>query len=243
MGRFFVNPRRSRGISSVSILLPVAAWFVMVSGTAWGGTIGGMVRYTGPKVEKKKLKVTIDNYICGKRKEDESLVLSPAKGIRNAVVSLLLPPGAREKATPSPMEVKMDQKQCVFVPHVLIVPVGGTVRFMSSDRLLHNILSTSKLNSRINRAQPKGRTIPVKFNKPEIIRIDCNLHSWMHAWVVVADHPFYAVTDDQGKFTLNNVPPGKYTIQVWQESLGVVTEEVTVTDKGIKSVTLEMGEK
>lgn len=137
----------------------------------------------------------------------------------------------------------MDQKQCVFEPHVLIVPVGGTVRFMSSDRLLHNILSTSKLNSRINRAQPKGRTISIQFNKPEIIRIDCNLHSWMRAWVVVADHPFYAVTDDQGKFALNNVPPGKYTIRVWQESLGFVTEEVTVTDKGIKSVTLEIGQK
>lgn len=109
MGRFFVNPRRSKGISSVSILLPLAAWFVMASGTVWGGTIRGMVRYTGPKVEKKKLKVTIDNYICGKQKEDESLVLSSAKGISNAVVSLLLPPGAREKAAPSPMEVKMDQ--------------------------------------------------------------------------------------------------------------------------------------
>jgi len=70
--------------------------------------------------------------------------------------------------------------------------------------------------------------------------VDCDLHSWMRAWVVVADHPFYVVTGVGGEFVLDNVPPGKYTLQIWQERLGTVTQEVTVADKGFSTVTVEM---
>ena len=72
------------------------------------------------------------------------------------------------------------------------VPAGGTVDFLNSDRLLHNIHATPKLNASFNRTQPKSRTIPITFDKPEIVRINCDLHSWMAGWVVVAAHPFYA---------------------------------------------------
>ena len=79
----------------------------------------------------------------------------------------------------------MDQNGCVFIPRVVVVPAGGTVDFLNSDRLLHNIHATPKLNVSFNRTQPKDRTIPVTFAKPEIVRIDCDLHSWMVGWVVV----------------------------------------------------------
>ncbi len=241
MGRFPLNqPRRKTKL--ILVLACGAAWCAMATSIAWAGTIEGTVRFIGPHVAKK-LKVTIDSYICGKYKDDESLVLSPGKGIRNAVVSLLLPPSAREEVRLPPVEVKMNQKKCMFVPHVLVMPVGGTLKFLSSDRLLHNIKTESRVNPQINRAQPKGRTISIKYNKPETILIQCDLHSWMRAWVVVAEHPFYAVTNDQGGFVLDNVPPGKYTLQVWQESLGIMTKEVTITAKGMHSVTLEMGKK
>ncbi|MGH8056195.1 MAG: carboxypeptidase regulatory-like domain-containing protein, partial [Candidatus Entotheonellia bacterium] len=91
-----------------------------------------------------------------------------------------------------------------------------------------------------NRTQPKARTIPIVFKKPEIIRIDCDLHPWMRAWVVVADHPFYAVTNDQGEFMLDHVPPGKYTLRLWQESLGTVTKEVTVREDAPTTLAVEM---
>lgn len=81
------------------------------------------------------------------------------------------------------------------------------------------------------------------FKKAEIIRVDCDLHPWMRAWVVVAEHPFYAVTNDQGEFILNHVPPGEYTLQLWQESLGAMTMDVTVKDKAITTVTAEMRQK
>jgi hypothetical protein len=137
----------------------------------------------------------------------------------------------------------MDQKQCSFIPRVVIVPVGGTVEFLNSDRLLHNVRSAGKENPPFNRAQPHARSISFAFKQPELLRVDCDLHSWMRGWVVVAEHPFYALTNEQGEFTLENVPRGKYTLQVWQESLGNVTQEVVVGDKGATTVSVAMGKK
>ena len=126
----------------------------------------------------------------------------------------------------------MDQKGCVFVPRVVVVPVGGTVEFLNSDRLLHNLHSVSKDNPEFNGTQPRNRTIPVTFSKPEVVTITCDLHSWMKSWVVVAEHPFYAVTDAAGGYRIGNVPPGKYRLRMWQEALGQTTREVTVGAQG-----------
>lgn len=216
----------------------VVSW--AVAGQAAAGTIKGTIRLAGGAVEIKKLKVTVDHGVCGTVKDAEDLVVSADMGIRNAVVSLLTPPPkATWSAAPA---VQTDQKQCVFVPRVVVVPAGGTVEFLNSDRLLHNLHSASADNPTFNRTQPKGRTIPIAFRRPEIIRIDCDLHPWMRAWVVVAEHPFYAVTNDRGEFTLENVPPGAYTLQVWHESLGVVKKDVAVSD-GVTAVTVGMARK
>jgi uncharacterized protein (DUF2141 family) len=136
--------------------------------------------------------------------------------------------------------VEIDQKGCTFIPRVVVVPAGGTVDFLNSDRLLHNIHATPKLNVSFNRTQPKSRTIPVTFAKPEIVRINCDLHSWMTAWVVVAEHAFYAVTGADGQFVFDNLPPGQYKLQVWQEQLGKVSASVVVADQPTAPVTIEM---
>ena len=224
-----------------SVLLLIAA-SCFIAGLARAETIKGNIRYVGAPIEKKKTPVTIDQYICGKEKEPEDLLLSSNNGIRNAVVSLQnIPPGAKRNWNfPA---AKMDQKQCAFIPRVVIVPVGGTVEFLNSDRLLHNVRSAGKENPPFNRAQPHARSISFAFKQPELLRVDCDLHSWMRGWVVVADHPFYAVTNEQGEFILDNVPRGKYTLQVWQESLGNVSQEVVVGDKGTTTVSVAMGKK
>src|SRR5687767_2650700 len=212
----------------------------IIPGLADAGTIKGTVRLVGGPVEVKKLKVTVDHSVCGTVKDSEELLVSPEMGIRNAVVFLQNPP-PNVKWTAMP-PVQMDQKQCVFVPRVVVAPAATTVEFLNSDRLLHNLHSAGTENPTVNRTQPKGRTIPLTFRRPEIIRIDCDLHPWMRAWVVVAEHPFYAVTNNRGEFTLDNVPPGTYTVQVWQESLGVINRDVVVPD-GVTTVTVEMVRK
>jgi plastocyanin len=210
--------------------------------TASAGTIKGSVRFSGAPPTTKKFPVTIDQYLCGKEKVAQDLVLSPSSGIKNAVVALQgLPSGI--KAPKNPASVKMDQKACVFVPRVVVVPVGGTVEFLNSDRLLHNVRSEGKENPPFNRAQPHARTISIAFRNPEILRVDCDLHSWMRGWLIVAEHGFYVVTNDEGEFVFENIPPGKYTLQVWQEILGQASQEVTVVDGGVREVTVRMGKK
>ena len=205
-----------------------------------GAPLRGVVLFSGA-VEQKKLSVTIDQYVCGKEKIADELVVGAQRGLRNAVVWLQTPPaGASAEAVPA--KVEMDQKACVFVPRVVLVPAGGTVEFLNSDRLLHNVHSTSRDNPSFNRTQPRGRVIPVTFAKPEIVRINCDLHSWMRGWVVVADHPFYALSNDAGEFELPPVPPGKYTLQVWHETLGTSSRDVTGGPEGAR-VTVDLKAK
>jgi plastocyanin len=203
------------------------------------GTISGKVVLTGPQPAARKVDVTIDQYACGTAKDADDLMVSPRREIANAVVWIENPPpGASWPAAAArPM---VDQRGCAFVPRVVVVPAGGTVDFLNNDRLLHNIHATPALNTAFNRTQPKDRTIPITFQKAEIVRIDCDLHSWMRAWVVVADHPYYRVTPADGAFAYDNLPPGKYRLKIWHERLGTVTQEVAVPDKGNAALNVEL---
>src|SRR5438874_12270524 len=214
------------GVMRYVLVLCAASSVIVAAVPAGAGVIRGVVVFTGA-VEQKKLPVTIDQYICGKEKHAEDLLVGAQRGVRNAVVWLQRPPPGAHWPN-APVKAEMDQKACSFVPRVVLVPVGGTVEFLNSDRLLHNLHSASNENATFNRTQPRGRVIPVTFSKPEIVQVNCDLHSWMRAWVVVADHPFYALSNDAGEFVLPNVPSGKYVLQVWQETLGTTTREVTV---------------
>jgi plastocyanin len=221
----------------VALLCAAAAFLVPVAG--WAGAIQGRVTLAGAAPPAKKVDVTIDQYLCGNEKDANDLIVSARREIANAVVWLENPPpGAAWPANAG--KVTMDQKGCLFVPRVVIVPAGGTVDFLNSDRLLHNIHATPKLNVSFNRTQPKDRTIPVTFAKPEIVRIDCDLHSWMTAWVVVAAHPHYAVTRGDGQFTFDGLPAGAYRLQVWHERLGTVAAEVKVPESGSAPLNVEL---
>ncbi len=204
-----------------------------------GASIKGKVVVAGPVPAPKKIEVTIDQYVCGSEKDAGDVLVSPQKELRNAVVWIDNPP-AGVPAPPLPAKPEIDQKACMFVPRVVIVPAGGTVDFLNSDRLLHNIHATPKLNVSFNRTQPMSRTIPVTFAKPEIVKINCDLHSWMAAWVVVAAHPWYAITGADGQFAFDNLPPGQYRLQVWHERLGTVPATVTIGDQQPGRVTVEM---
>jgi len=213
--------------------------FLCLPDQCLGGAIKGKVVFVGAIPAREKVDIIFDQYLCGTKKDAEDLLISPQKEIRNTVVWLENPPP--NAAWPAgAQKVEMDQKGCVYIPRIVVVPAGGTVDFLNSDRLLHNIRAIPKFNDLFNRTQSKGRTIPIKFTKPEIIAVTCDLHPWMASWVVVAAHPFHAITGADGQFAFDNLPPGQYKLQVWHERLGTVRANVTVGDQQPAQVTIEM---
>lgn len=204
---------------------------------AAGGTITGVVKFAGTPPPIKEIPPTKDKRVCGKAPiYDQSLVVDKGtKGIQWAVVSVQ---GAKGKWNGKPGT--MDQQGCVFRPHVLVTP-PGKITVLNSDKILHNFHSYSKKNRPVNKAQPGFRKkMKVKIEKPEIIKIECDAHSWMGAWIVVTDGPYVAVTDEKGNFKIENVPPGSYTLEVWQEKLGSQQKKVTVKAGETAKVAFEL---
>lgn len=224
------------------VLLALLLLCCGVPGLGLAGELRGRVVFVGTPPAPVKVPVTIDQYLCGNEKPADDLQLSASKEIRNAVVWIETPPPGTVPP-PRTEKVELDQKGCAFLPRVVVVPAGGTVEFLNSDRLLHNIHATPKNNVSFNRTQPMGRTIPITFAQPEIVRINCDLHAWMTAWVVVAAHSFYAVTGADGRFAFDKLPPGQYKLQVWHERLGMVPASVTVSDQQAAQLTIEMKSK
>jgi plastocyanin len=202
------------------------------------GTITGVVRFAGTSAHPKKILVTKDKATCGQEKYSKALLVGPNRGVQYAVVSLAGIRGTQEKPAQNP---HLDQRGCEFRPHVLIAPAGSTVDILNSDGVLHNFHTTSAKNPTINQAQPGFRKImKVKFDQPEIVKVTCDAHSWMKGWIVVAEHSYYAVTDDTGSFTLSNVPVGSYQLNVWHETLGEAKKDVAVHEKKETAVSFEL---
>lgn len=200
---------------------------------AAGGTVAGTVTYAGTAPAPKKLEVTKDVAICGKEGHvDESLVVGANKGIQNVVVSIK---GVSQGKSMEALGASfvLDQKVCAYKPHVLVVPINKPVKILNSDGILHNIHTYGKKNPPKNIAQPKfKKEITETFAQPEAVPVKCDVHGWMSAWIVAVDHPYYAVTDASGKFTISDVPAGTYTVEFWQEKLGTQTKQVTVAATG-----------
>jgi hypothetical protein len=204
------------------------------AGAQGGGTIEAAVTYAGAPVVEK-LKVNKDTEKCGTEAVIEKVVVGGNKGLANAVVSV---PGA--KGAPKAMKVAVDQHGCKFVPHVTAM-TPGEIDLKNSDDILHNIHTYSTANPSINKAQPKFKKVMTeKFEKPEFIKLTCDVHSWMLGWVAVMPNPFFGVTGADGTAKIENVPPGKYTVEAWHETLGKQTKEVEVKAGQSTKVAIEM---
>ncbi len=152
-----------------------------------------------------------------------------AGGPGGAVVTLKRLDGSTPK--PPPLNRPLLQKEKRFVPHVLAVPLGSTVDFRNEDEIFHNVFSLSaaaKFDTGLHRG---GSDTPVKFDKPGIVELLCNIHASMLGYLVVVDTPWYAVADGSGAFQIRNVPPGEYEVSVWHESAtSEQTRKLTVAE-------------
>ena len=133
---------------------------------------------------------------------------------------------------PDPARAVMDQRNETFVPHVLAITAGTTVDFPNSDRIYHNVFSLSKTKSFDLGRYAVGRSKAIRFDRPGIVRVFCDIHSHMNAFILVFSHPFYAMTDTEGRYRIDDVPPGAYSVVAWNEGLASDAKAVTVADGG-----------
>ncbi|HVT08852.1 MAG TPA: carboxypeptidase regulatory-like domain-containing protein [Polyangia bacterium] len=181
------------------------------------GSVAGVVKLNGPAAPRPAYKVTKDAAVCGAAQPNETLVVSPAGGLANVVVSLRAPrPAAPPPPTPN---AAVDQRGCRYEPHVQAVTAGTPLALVNSDAVLHNVHGSAGPIQVFNVAMPiRNQRLPTKLTRPGLVRLQCDAgHTWMGAWIYVFDHPYFAVTGADGKFAIEDVPAGHYTVEYWHE--------------------------
>lgn len=220
-------------------LLSVAVWCCLaalasaqsnykVISVSDGGTITGTVKWSGPAPRGLQFPITKDPQICDpegtKRTDLERLILGPQGGVANTVVYLKNITAGKAMDLPEQRR-HLDQKHCRYIPHILLVPKDGTLDMLSSDATLHTIHMDGAASFNLPFPFP-GKVASRTMQTPGLVNLRCNGgHVWMNAEMFVAPHPYYAVTDESGRFEFTDVPAGTYQIVAWHEGWGLAGKE------------------
>ena len=219
-------------------LFIAAAALVSLGMSATAGDLTGTITFKGTAPAEKSFEDAMQAdpnctalYVAGKFPTTHLYVVGANGGLGDVVVTVKgAPAAAGAKAAP----VVLDQKGCIYTPSILAVQVGQKVIVRNSDPCVHNVHTVPKENEMKNMVQAPGAAdLEFVFDKPEpFLKFQCDVHPWMFAWVSVVDSPYFALSDKDGKFTIKNVPPGKYTVEFAHRKLGKKTVEVEIKDGG-----------
>jgi plastocyanin len=197
--------------------------------------ITGVITLKGTPPAERELSPIKDDAICSTLYSStlpttHFYVVGANGGLGDVVVLLKDVTGKSTGATAAP--AVLDQKGCVYEPTILAVQTGQKIVVKNSDPCVHNVHVTPTANPELNQVQMQGAAdLTFTFDKPEpFIRFKCDVHPWMFAWVTVVDSPYYALSDKDGKFTIKNVPPGKYVLEAAHRKLGSQTADIEVKD-------------
>lgn len=200
-------------------------------------TIAGYVRFEGSTPAPRAIDMAADPYCASAHGAQPPLAKAidagPEGRVRNAVVYVKL--GLPAQRAPAPTEpVILDQRGCMYDPHVLALRAGQTLVVRNSDATLHNVHVSPQSNRGFNIGQPiRGLEAKRVFDKAEVgIKVVCDIHGWMGGAIAVFDHPWFAVTGEDGSYSLEGLPAGDYVVEVWHETLGTQTQRVSVAEGG-----------
>ena len=201
------------------------------AGTTGNGTISGKVSFTGTAPAAEKVKVAADPKCQSMHPQglEKQTVQVQDGGLAHVFVWVKNAPGGQ--AAPSD-PVTLDQQGCEYHPHVIGVRTGQPIKITNSDETLHNIHPRPTVNAEFNIGQPrKGMESTKSFDKQEImIPVGCDVHPWMRSYISVVDHPYFAVTKDDGSYEIKGLPAGDYEVEAYHEKLKTQTQKVTVKD-------------
>jgi plastocyanin len=206
---------------------------------ATGASLKGIVRFEGTVPKPKLISMSADPS-CARQHPSPVFaqeVMTDSKGdLQNVVVFVSEGLGDRTFDAPT-QPVVVEQKGCMYLPHVLAVRANQPLHVVNDDPTSHNIHPTPANNREWNKAEPPGSSVDEAFAREEIaIPVKCNLHPWMHGYVAVFKHPYFAVTGKDGSFDLSSLPPGTYTIKAWHEKLGMSTQTITIGANETKEI-------
>ena len=193
-----------------------------------GGAIAGIVKWTGAPVKLLSLPITKNGEVCdpsnGKTRDLERLIVGPAGGVENTVVYLKNVTQGKALNLPE-ARVSLNQKNCRYEPHILLVGINTEMKMKNSDPILHNIHMVGA--AAYNLPFPlKDMDVKRSMRKAGVVDLKCDAgHVWMNAETLVVTHPYYAVTNERGEFKLTDVPPGEYEIVAWHEGWTIVRQE------------------
>ena len=230
-------------MKTISILATAATFFV---GQAFAGDVTGKVSFEGTPPKPARIMMSKEP-VCMKQHKDppvgEEVVVNKNGTLKNVLIYVKEGLG-NKKFDPPAKKVIFDQRGCTYIPHVLGIQTGQELEVVNSDPVLHNVHSLSKDNQQFNVGQPKqGMKLTKKFDKPEVFKVKCEVHGWMGAYMGVFSHPFYAVTGDDGTFSLKGLPAGDYTIEAWHEKYGSQTAKVKVGAAGSQAADFKYSAK
>ena len=219
---------------SVLLSLLAAATFAAAQGdykvisVADGGTISGTVKWSGPVPHALDFPVTKDAQICdpqGKKTVSlERLIIGPDGGVANTIVHLKNISAGKAMELPEQRR-HLDQRHCHYIPHILLVPESAVLEMKSSDATLHTVHMDGAASFNLPFPFP-NQVIPRTMSTSGLVNLHCNGgHVWMNAEMMVVRHPYYAVTDESGRFEFTSVPPGTYQIVAWHEGWGLAGKE------------------
>ena len=205
-----------------------------------GGSISGSVKWSGPVPRELEFPITKDPQICetdGKKTTSlDRLIIGPDRGVANTIVYLKNISAGKAMDLPEQRR-HLDQKHCRYIPHILLVPEGADLQMQSSDATLHTIHMDGAAS--FNLPFPfTNQVVSRTMSTPGLVNLHCNGgHVWMNAEMMVVPHPYYAVTDESGRFEFTDVPPGTYQIVAWHEGWGLAGKEQAydvLTEKAVQ---------
>lgn len=209
--------------------------------SADAATVMGKVNFTGAKPTARPIRMDAEKYCAeqhgGAPVPSEEVVINSDGTLANVFV--WVKDGLGDRSFPVPAEpAKLDQKGCMYTPHVMGMVAGQNLEVTNSDETTHNVHPQPKENQEWNMSQPpKAAPISKAFAREEMmVPVKCNVHPWMKSYIGVVKHPFFAVTGKDGSFTIKGLPPGDYTIAAWHEKYKTVEQKVTVGAKESKTV-------
>jgi plastocyanin len=227
---FLLSSALATALAAIALILPGAA-----QSQKGSGSITGEVTFKGTAPARKSIDSSSDAFCATTKQLSDTVIVKKGK-LQDVHIRIKNGTMGKHKAPTTPIVVTQDG--CVYQPHMIGAMVGQPVAIKNKDKTMHNVHAYIGKETWFNRSQPKGAPDIVETDTGEageIFELKCNVHSWMHSYLPITDHPYFDVSDDKGSFEIKKLPAGTYTLEAWHPKFGLKSSKVVVGSGATKA--------